>query len=87
MTPQSLSNPDTEYTVEGLPDDLNEKVRDELALCLESDRVLLSRVRAVVLVQQVNLPTAKAIAYAKASHATSLMEDPLNFCLQNSRTP
>jgi len=50
-----------------------DQVRDELALRPESDRALPSRVRAVVLVQQVNLPTAKAIAYAKASRATSLM--------------
>ena len=36
-----------------------DQVRDELALRPESDRALPSRVRAVVLVQQVNLPTAK----------------------------
>ena len=47
-------------------------VAEELALRPESDRALPSRVRAVVLVQQVNLPTAKAIAYAKASRATTL---------------
>ena len=49
------------------------QVREELALRPESDRALPSRVRSVVLVQQVNLPTAKAIAYAKAGRATSLM--------------
>jgi membrane family protein len=48
-------------------------VADELKLTSESDRALPSRVRAVVLVQQVNLPVAKAIAYAKASRATSLV--------------
>ncbi|MDO5066262.1 MAG: APC family permease [Propionibacteriaceae bacterium] len=48
------------------------QVRQELALEAATDRILPSRVRAVVLVQQVNRPTAKAIAYAKASRATSL---------------
>ena len=48
------------------------QVREELALDTVTDRILPSRVRAVVLVQQVNRPTAKAIAYAKASRATSL---------------
>lgn len=48
------------------------RVRDELAMHGGTDRILPSRVRAVVLVQQVNRPTAKAIAYAKASRATSL---------------
>lgn len=48
------------------------QVREELALETVTDRILPSRVRAVVLVQQVNRPTAKAIAYAKASRATSL---------------
>lgn len=47
-------------------------VRKELALETVTDRILPSRVRAVVLVQQVNRPTAKAIAYAKASRATTL---------------
>ncbi len=47
-------------------------VREELALRPDSDRALPSRVRSVVLVQQVNLPTAKAIAFAKATRPTSL---------------
>lgn len=47
-------------------------VAEEVALREDSDRALPSRVRAVVLVQEVNLPTAKAINFAKASHSNSL---------------
>lgn len=47
-------------------------VADEVALRDDSDRALPSRVRAVVLVQEVNLPTAKAIYFAKAGHSSSL---------------
>lgn len=49
------------------------QVRAELALDARQDRGLPSRVRAVILVQQLNLPTLKALNYAKASRATSLM--------------
>ncbi|RRD51131.1 APC family permease [Arachnia propionica] len=48
------------------------QVREELALDAGTDRILPSRVHAVVLVQHINRPTAKAIAYAKASRATTL---------------
>ena len=47
-------------------------VARELELTPESDRALPSRVRGVVLVQQVNLPTAKAIAFARATRPTTL---------------
>ncbi|MDF1488514.1 APC family permease [Tessaracoccus caeni] len=49
-----------------------EKVSKEVAITSESDFALPSRVRAVVLVQQVNLPEAKAIAFAKAVRPTTL---------------
>ena len=47
-------------------------VEREVALTPESDRALPSRVRGVVLVQRVNLPTAKAIAFARATRPTTL---------------
>ncbi|MDO5678084.1 MAG: APC family permease [Propionibacteriaceae bacterium] len=47
-------------------------VAEELALTPESDRALPSRVRGVILVQRVNLPTAKAIAFARATRPTAL---------------
>lgn len=50
-----------------------ESVSREVELRADSDRALPSRVRGVVLVQQVNLPTAKAVAFAKASRNTSLV--------------
>ncbi len=50
-----------------------EAVNQEVELGEESDFALPSRVRGVVLVQQVNLPTAKAVAFAKASRNTSLV--------------
>lgn len=49
-----------------------EAVNQEVELVQDSDRVLPSRVRGVVLVQQLNLPTAKAVAFARASRNTSL---------------
>lgn len=49
-----------------------EKVAEEVAITSETDLALPSRVRAVVLVQQVNLPAAKAIAFAKAVRPTTL---------------
>ncbi|MBK7820313.1 MAG: APC family permease [Tessaracoccus sp.] len=45
-------------------------VEREVALTNDSDRALPSRVRAVILVQRVNLPTAKAIAFAQATRPT-----------------
>ncbi|MGV8845511.1 APC family permease [Tessaracoccus sp.] len=50
-----------------------ESVSREVELREDSDRALPSRVRGVVLVQQVNLPTAKAVAFARASRNTSLV--------------
>ncbi len=50
-----------------------EAVTEEVELDEDSDRALPSRVRGVVLVQDVNLPTAKAVAFAKASRSTSLV--------------
>ncbi|MEO7586850.1 MAG: APC family permease [Arachnia sp.] len=50
-----------------------EAVSEEVHLDENSERALPSRVRGVVLVQQVNLPTAKAVAFAKASRGTSLV--------------
>lgn len=47
-------------------------VEEEVALTPESDRALPSRVRAVVFTQQVNLPTVKAIAFARATRPTTL---------------
>lgn len=47
-------------------------VEREVALTPESDRALPSRVRGVILVQQVNLPTVKAIAFARATRPTML---------------
>lgn len=47
-------------------------VERELALTPDSDRALPSRVRGVVLVQRVNLPTARAIAFARAARSTTL---------------
>ncbi|MCG6566456.1 APC family permease [Tessaracoccus sp. ZS01] len=47
-------------------------VSRELALTPESDRALPSRVRGVILVQRVNLPTVKAIAFARATRPTTL---------------
>ncbi|AQP52337.1 APC family permease [Tessaracoccus flavescens] len=47
-------------------------VEEEVALTPDSDRALPSRVRGVVLVQQVNLPTVKAIAFARATRPTTL---------------
>ncbi|GAA3859339.1 APC family permease [Tessaracoccus defluvii] len=47
-------------------------VEEEVALTSDSDRALPSRVRSVVLVQRVNLPTAKAIAFARATRPTTL---------------
>ena len=47
-------------------------VEEEVALTPDSDRALPSRVRSVVLVQQVNLPTVKAIAFARATRPTTL---------------
>ncbi len=47
-------------------------VEREVALTPESDRALPSRVRGVILVQQVNLPTSKAIAFARATRPTTL---------------
>lgn len=49
-----------------------EAVNEEVKLVEDSDRALPSRVRGVVLVQDVNLPTAKAVAFAKAARTTSL---------------
>ncbi|MDO5736333.1 MAG: APC family permease [Propionibacteriaceae bacterium] len=50
-----------------------EAVKEEVELDEDSDRALPSRVRGVVLVQHVNLPTAKAVAFARASRNTSLV--------------
>ncbi len=50
-----------------------EAVTLEVELGENSERTLPSRVRGVVLVQDVNLPTAKAVAFAKASRNTSLV--------------
>ncbi|SDY66875.1 amino acid/polyamine/organocation transporter, APC superfamily [Tessaracoccus flavus] len=47
-------------------------VAQEVALTPDSDRALPSRVRGVVLVQRVNLPTLKAIAFARATRPTTL---------------
>lgn len=47
-------------------------VAREVALTPESDRALPSRVRGVILVQRVNLPTVKAIAFARATRPTTL---------------
>lgn len=47
-------------------------VEREVALTPESDRALPSRVRGVILVQQVNLPTAKAIGFARATRPTTI---------------
>lgn len=47
-------------------------VQQEVALKPDSDRALPSRVRGVVLVQRVNLPTLRAIAFARASRSTTL---------------
>ena len=47
-------------------------VEREVALTPDSDRALPSRVRSVILVQQVNLPTVKAIAFARATRPTTL---------------
>ena len=47
-------------------------VEREVALKPESDRALPSRVRGVVLVQRVNLPTLRAIAFARAARSTTL---------------
>ncbi len=47
-------------------------VAEEVKLTPESDRALPSRVRAVVLAQHVNLPTIKAIAFARATRPTTL---------------
>ncbi|SHJ59981.1 Amino acid transporter [Tessaracoccus bendigoensis DSM 12906] len=47
-------------------------VEREVALTPESDRALPSRVRGVILVQHVNLPTTKAIAFARATRPTTL---------------
>ena len=47
-------------------------VEQEVALRPESDRALPSRVRGVVLVQRVNLPTLRAIAFARAARSTTL---------------
>ncbi len=49
-----------------------DNVAAEVAITSDSDLALPSRVRAVVLVLQVNLPVAKAIAFAKAVRPTSL---------------
>lgn len=49
-----------------------ENVASEVAITSDSDLALPSRVRAVVLVLQVNLPAAKAIAFAKAVRPTTL---------------
>ncbi len=50
-----------------------EAVNHEVELTEDSDRALPSRVRGVVLVQQLDLPTAKAVAFARASRNTSLV--------------
>lgn len=50
-----------------------EAVAREVALTPESDRALPSRVRGVILAQDVNLPTVKAIAFARATRPTSLV--------------
>ena len=47
-------------------------VEREVALTPESDRALPSRVRAVILVQRMNLPTVKAIAFARATRPTTI---------------
>lgn len=47
-------------------------VEREVALTPESDRALPSRVRAVVLVQDLDLPTLKAINFARAAHTSTL---------------
>ena len=47
-------------------------VQQEVALKPDSDRALPSRVRGVVLVQRVNLPTLRAIAFARAARSTTL---------------
>lgn len=47
-------------------------VERELALTDDSDRALPSRVRGVILVQNVNRPTAKAIGFARATRPTTL---------------
>ncbi len=47
-------------------------VEQEVALRPDSDRALPSRVRGVVLVQRVNLPTLRAIAFARAARSTTL---------------
>ncbi|MFT3886667.1 MAG: APC family permease [Arachnia sp.] len=47
-------------------------VEREVALTPESDRALPSRVRAVIFVSRVNLPTAKAIAFAQATRPTTI---------------
>ncbi|MCC2592828.1 APC family permease [Tessaracoccus sp. OS52] len=47
-------------------------VEREVALTDDSDRALPSRVRAVVLVQEVNLPTMKAVNFAKAGRNNSI---------------
>jgi hypothetical protein len=47
-------------------------VERELALTGGSDRALPSRVRAVILAQRVNLPTAKALAFAQATRPTTI---------------
>lgn len=47
-------------------------VAEEVALRPDSDRALPSRVRGVVLAQRVNLPTLRAIAFARAARSTTL---------------
>lgn len=59
------------YVVMRAIHDHYEAVADEVALD-DEDRVIPSRVRAVVLVKNVNKPMAKALEYARASRPTSL---------------
>lgn len=59
-----------------------ERVSEE-AITSEFDFALPSRVRAVVLIQQVNLPEAKAIAFAKAARPTTWRWR----CPSTTRTP
>lgn len=49
-----------------------QSVSREVQLTTESSRALPSRVRAVVLAQSVNLPTVKALAFARATRPTDL---------------
>lgn len=49
-----------------------ERVSDETALVVGEARTLPSRVRAVVLVSKLHKPTARALAFAKATHPSTL---------------